>query len=65
MYNTLTVPCEKSKTFCGSLIMKNIVVFPVQARFPVKLIYCITLGLASSAYCLFKFIAIILQCLLK
>ena len=42
----------------GFSVMKNIVVFPARSKFPVKLNCCITFGLASSAFCLFKFIAI-------
>ena len=38
MYNTLTVPCEKSKVVpFASSIMKNIVVFPTQSKFSEKL----------------------------
>ena len=54
IYNTFTVPCEKSKTVSfASSIMKN-VVFPGQSRFPVKLICCIAFGSTSSSYCLLK-----------
>ena len=61
-YNTCTVSYEKSKmvSFASSII-KDIVVFPAQSRFPVKLICCIAFGSASSAYCLLKSIAIILK----
>ena len=37
---TFVVPCEKSKTI---LIMKNIFVFSVRSRFPLKLISCLLL----------------------
>ena len=38
MYNTLTVPCEKSKVVpFASSIMKNIVVFPTRSKFLEKL----------------------------
>ena len=60
-YNTLTVPCEKSKTvsFASSQI-KYVVVCSPPFRFEVKLIYCIAFGSASSTCCLPKSIAIIL-----
>ena len=59
MYNTLTFPCEKSKMVSfNSSIMKNIVVFSSQSRFPVKLICSIAFQSASSACCLLKSIAI-------
>ena len=55
IYNTLTVPCEKSKMVSfASSIMKNIAAPAVQSRFPVKLICCIAFGSASSACCLLK-----------
>ena len=61
IHNTLTAPCEKSKIVSfASSIMKNINLLLVPLRFPVKLIYCNAFGSASSACCLFKFIAIIL-----
>ena len=63
MYNTPKVPCEISEIVSfASSIMKRIVVFAFhsQARFPIKLICCITFGSASSACCLLKSIAIIL-----
>ena len=52
MYNTLTVPCEKSKivSFVSS-IMENIVAFSAQLRTLVKLICCIAFGSKSSACC--------------
>ena len=56
------VPSEKSNLISfASSIMKNIVVsaFPSQARFPVKLYFCIPFGSASSACCLLKSVAII------
>ena len=43
-----------------SSIMKNIVVFLAESRFPVKLIYCNDFGSASTANCLYKSIAVIL-----
>ena len=59
IYSTFTVPHEKSKiASLTSLIMKNIAVFPVGFRFPVKCICYITLGLASNACCLLRSIAI-------
>ena len=59
--NSLTVPCEKSKTVSfASSIMKNIIAPLSRSRFPVKLIYCIAFGLGSSACCVLKSIAIIL-----
>ena len=45
--------------------MKKIDVFPTHSRFPVKLLSCIDFGLASCAFCLLKYIAIILQCFPK
>ena len=54
-HDTLTVPCEKSKTFSfASSIMKNIVVPSARSRFPVKLICCTAFGSTSSAGCLLK-----------
>ena len=54
------VPCKKSKAFSfTSSVMKNIVIFPSQFRFPVKLICCVAIRSASSACCLLKSIAII------
>ena len=44
-------------TFASS-IMKNIVVYSGQSRFPVKLICCIAFGSTSNACCLLKSIAI-------
>ena len=59
--NPLAVACEKSKMVSfASSIMKNIIVFPSQSRFAVKLIYCIGFGSATSACCLLKSIAITL-----
>ena len=50
IHNTFTVPCEKSKmvSFVSSL-MKNIVAPSSLSRFPVKLIWRIAFGSASSA----------------
>ena len=49
------VASEKFKTVSfASLIMKNIVVFPSQSRFPVKLICCIAFQSVSRACCLLK-----------
>ena len=49
-YNTLTVPCERFKTFSfTSSMIVNIVVFPSWSRFPVKLICCIAFESVSSA----------------
>ena len=46
-YNTCTVSYEKSKMVSfASSIMKDIVVFPAQSRFTVKLICCIAFGSA-------------------
>ena len=60
IYNTLTIPCEKIKIVSfNSSIMRNIVVFFSQSRFPVKVMCCITFGLEPSACRLLKFIAII------
>ena len=55
------VPSEKSNLISlASSIMKNVVsAFPSQARFPVKLFFCIPFGSASSACCLLKSVAII------
>ena len=59
MYNTLTVPCEKSKIVpFASSIMKNIVVFPTRSKFSEKLSCCIAFGSASRAGCLLKSIVI-------
>ena len=56
------VPFEKSNLFSfASSIMKNIVASSVRSRFAVKLIYRIAFGSGSSACCLLKSIAIILQ----
>ena len=49
----------------ASSIMKNIVVFPVRSRFPVKLIFSIVLGSGCSACYLLESIAIKLKCYLK
>ena len=49
-YNTLTVPCDKSKMVSFSTSSRS--------KFPVKLIYCISFGSRSSACCLLKSIAI-------
>ena len=57
IHNTLTVPCEKSEMVSfASSVTKNIVVFAFrsQARFPVKLIFCIAFRSASIACCLIK-----------
>ena len=55
MNNTFTVPCKKSKIICfAPSIMKSIVVFVSYPRFPVKLVYCIAFGSASSAHYLLK-----------
>ena len=57
--NTFTVPCEKYKMVSFDFsIVKNIVVFWSQSKFAVKLICCISIGLAWSACCLLKSIAI-------
>ena len=62
VYNTLTVPCKKSKMVSlTSSIMKNIVAPACQSRLPVKLICCIAFRSASIACCLLKSIAIILS----
>ena len=47
-------------SFFASLIMKKVIVYPSQFRFPVKLICYIAFGSASSACSLLKSIAIIL-----
>ena len=61
IYNTLTVPCEKSKVVSlAHSIMKNIAPPAAGSRFPVKLISCIAFGSSSSACCVLKSIAIIL-----
>ena len=55
------IPCELSKTVSfAALIMKDITVFLVWSRSPVKFVCCISFWLASNAFCLFKSIAIIL-----
>ena len=65
-YNTFTLPCEKSKIFSiASSIIKNFNILLLPLRFPVILIWFITFGSASSACCLLKSIAILLQCFLK
>ena len=54
-----TVACEKSKAVCfATSIVKNIAAPTARAKFPAKLICCITFGSASSACCLLKSIAI-------
>ena len=59
--NRFAVPCKILETVSfASLIMKNIVAPAPQPIFTVKLICCITFGLASSACCLLKSIDIIL-----
>ena len=61
IYNTFTVPWEKSKIVSiACSIMKNIVPHAAQSRFPGKLICCIAFGSPSSSFCLLKSIAIIL-----
>ena len=61
IHNTLTVPYGKSEMVSfASPVMKNIVVFSFQSKFPVKLICRIAFGSASSACCLLESIAIIL-----
>ena len=61
IYNTFTVPCEKSKMVSfASSIMNNIVVFLSRSRFAVKLIFFIAVGSASSACCLLRSTAVIL-----
>ena len=70
LHNVFTVPCQKSKIVSfSSSITKNIIVLTVKiyteafrplSRFPVKLIYCIAFGSASTACCLLKSITIIL-----
>ena len=49
----------------ASSIMKNTVVFPVQSRFPVKLVFSIVLESGCSACYLLESIAIKLKCCLK
>ena len=62
----LTFPLEKSEMVpFSSSRMKNIVVFPAQSRFPVKLFCCVAFGSGSSSCCLSKSIDIISQYLLK
>ena len=52
IHNTFTFPCQKFKTdYFDSSIMENVIVFPAQSRFPVKLICCIGFGSTSSACC--------------
>ena len=59
IYQTPTVPCEKSKTVSFAYSkMKNIVVFPSRSKYLVTLISCLVFGSASSACCLVKSIAI-------
>ena len=61
IHNTFTVLREKSKMVSfASSIMKNIVVLLSWSRSPEKLNYYIAFGSAWSAFCLLKFIAIIL-----
>ena len=60
--NTFIVPCEKPKIiYFASSVMKNNIAPSSQSRFPVELICCIAFGSGSSACCLFKSIAIILN----
>ena len=62
IYNTLKVPCQKSKMISfASSIIKNIVVCPVLSGFAVKLICSIALGSASSACYLLNSMGLILQ----
>ena len=59
IYNTFTVPCEKSKTVSfASSIVKETAVFSALSIFAVKLICWIALGSISIAYSLLEFIAI-------
>ena len=60
IYNSVTVPCEKSKTvsFASSRI-KNVLVFPALSNYAEILDCWIALGSASNASCLLKFTAII------
>ena len=59
VYNTITIPCEKSKIVSiAFLVMKSIVA--TWSRFPVKLIYCIAFGSVLSGSCLVNSIAILL-----
>ena len=59
IHNTLTFPCEKSKMVSfDSSIIKNIFVFAVQSKFPVKTICCIALGSVAIACCLLKSISL-------
>ena len=69
VYNTFTIPCEKSKTVSSApSVMKNIVVLlfisrpwlSLLFRFPAKITCCIAFGPESSCFCLLKSIAIIL-----
>ena len=61
IYNTFTVPCEKSKTFSfASSRTKKIIVLFARSKFAVELICWIALGSTSNACCLLKYIAIIL-----
>ena len=64
IYNTFTIPCEKSKMVpFASTIIKNIIVlsfiFSPQFRFSVKLICCIAFGSVWSASGLLESNAII------
>ena len=62
IYNTLTVPCEKSKIVSSvfSMLKTIVIVFPSKSRIPVKLTCSIAFGSASSAFFLLKPIAIFL-----
>ena len=55
IYNTFTVPCQKSKTVSfASSIVKETAVFSALSIFAVKLICWIALGSISIAYCLLE-----------
>ena len=53
VYNTLTVPREKSK-IVFNLIMKRIAVSPARSKFPVKLIRCSLISFANNLKCSLK-----------
>ena len=58
-FNIFLVHFEKSKTISfASPIMENICVFRARSRFTVKLVCCISSGLAFSFCCLIKSIQI-------
>ena len=70
VHNAFTVPCQKSKIvpFSSSILINIILLtltisteaFQPLSRFPLKWIYCIAFGSASTACCLLESINVIL-----